>query len=126
MMEHKGLQPLFIKVKVCVPFWVLFSMFFFLRKWKTIMKNYSLSYMMKHTIQTYALPNVSNFCFCFYSKPLNADKDSSLVTLCYGLSVLGRRALGTASHHMARYSSLLFQNRSPRIWLYLFPSPILI
>ncbi|ETE72938.1 Pecanex-like protein 1, partial [Ophiophagus hannah] len=37
----------------------------------------------------------------YYVKPLNADKDSSLVTLCYGLSVLGRRALGTASHHMA-------------------------
>uniref|UniRef100_A0A2K6F3P3 Pecanex-like protein n=1 Tax=Propithecus coquereli TaxID=379532 RepID=A0A2K6F3P3_PROCO len=28
-------------------------------------------------------------------------RDSSLVTLCYGLCVLGRRALGTASHHMS-------------------------
>uniref|UniRef100_A0A8B9CC10 Pecanex-like protein n=1 Tax=Anser brachyrhynchus TaxID=132585 RepID=A0A8B9CC10_9AVES len=27
--------------------------------------------------------------------------DSPLVTLCYGLCVLGRRALGTASHHMS-------------------------
>nr|XP_060476179.1 pecanex-like protein 1 isoform X5 [Panthera onca] len=37
----------------------------------------------------------------YYVKPLDVDKDSSLVTLCYGLCVLGRRALGTASHHMS-------------------------
>ncbi|OCT68603.1 hypothetical protein XELAEV_1803989725mg, partial [Xenopus laevis] len=33
--------------------------------------------------------------------PLDAEKDSPLVTLCYGLCILGRRALGTASHHMS-------------------------
>ncbi|KAH0620677.1 hypothetical protein JD844_021355 [Phrynosoma platyrhinos] len=43
------------------------------------------------------LAGISRESFC----PLNADKDSSLVTLCYGLCVLGRRALGTASHHMS-------------------------
>ncbi|XP_077178761.1 pecanex-like protein 1 isoform X1 [Paroedura picta] len=41
------------------------------------------------------------YCCSRREKPLNADKDSSLVTLCYGLCVLGRRALGTASHHMS-------------------------
>ena len=42
-------------------------------------------------------------------KPLDVDKDSSLVTLCYGLCVLGRRALGTASHHMSRYRHFCLQ-----------------
>ncbi|XP_063145910.1 pecanex-like protein 1 isoform X2 [Candoia aspera] len=45
--------------------------------------------------------NWVEYCCSQREKPLSADKDSSLVTLCYGLSVLGRRALGTASHHMA-------------------------
>uniref|UniRef100_A0A8D2IQ25 Pecanex-like protein n=1 Tax=Varanus komodoensis TaxID=61221 RepID=A0A8D2IQ25_VARKO len=35
------------------------------------------------------------------SRREKVNKDSSLVTLCYGLCVLGRRALGTASHHMS-------------------------
>lgn len=42
------------------------------------------------------------YCSSRRAKPLDVDKDSSLVTLCYGLCVLGRRALGTASHHMSR------------------------
>ncbi|XP_021034822.1 pecanex-like protein 1 isoform X5 [Mus caroli] len=41
------------------------------------------------------------YCSSRRAKPLDVDKDSSLVTLCYGLCVLGRRALGTASHHMS-------------------------
>nr|XP_056707004.1 pecanex-like protein 1 [Euleptes europaea] len=45
--------------------------------------------------------NWIEYCCSQREKPLNADKDSSLVTLCYGLCVLGRRALGTASHHMS-------------------------
>ncbi|XP_048340013.1 pecanex-like protein 1 isoform X3 [Sphaerodactylus townsendi] len=45
--------------------------------------------------------NWIEYCSSQREKPLNADKDSSLVTLCYGLCVLGRRALGTASHHMS-------------------------
>uniref|UniRef100_A0A8D0GDB4 Pecanex-like protein n=1 Tax=Sphenodon punctatus TaxID=8508 RepID=A0A8D0GDB4_SPHPU len=45
--------------------------------------------------------NWIEYCSSRREKPLDADKDSSLVTLCYGLCVLGRRALGTASHHMS-------------------------
>ncbi|XP_041121336.1 pecanex-like protein 1 isoform X3 [Polyodon spathula] len=41
------------------------------------------------------------YCASRRVKPLNSDKDSAVVTLCYGLCVLGRRALGTASHHMS-------------------------
>ncbi|KAM6956226.1 pecanex-like protein 2 [Aplochiton taeniatus] len=33
--------------------------------------------------------------------PVDSDEDSALVTLCYALSVLGRRSLGTASHNMS-------------------------
>uniref|UniRef100_A0A4W4E8H4 Pecanex-like protein n=1 Tax=Electrophorus electricus TaxID=8005 RepID=A0A4W4E8H4_ELEEL len=35
------------------------------------------------------------------SKMDECDEDSALVTLCFALSVLGRRALGTASHNMS-------------------------
>uniref|UniRef100_A0A8D2IX46 Pecanex-like protein n=1 Tax=Varanus komodoensis TaxID=61221 RepID=A0A8D2IX46_VARKO len=45
--------------------------------------------------------NWIEYCCSRREKSLNSDKDSSLVTLCYGLCVLGRRALGTASHHMS-------------------------
>uniref|UniRef100_A0A674CW00 Pecanex-like protein n=1 Tax=Salmo trutta TaxID=8032 RepID=A0A674CW00_SALTR len=33
--------------------------------------------------------------------PVDCDEDSPLITLCYALSVLGRRSLGTASHNMS-------------------------
>nr|XP_019589014.1 PREDICTED: pecanex-like protein 1 isoform X4 [Rhinolophus sinicus] len=45
--------------------------------------------------------NWIEYCSSRRAKPLDVDKESSLVTLCYGLCVLGRRALGTASHHMS-------------------------
>ncbi|KAG8449488.1 hypothetical protein GDO86_016218 [Hymenochirus boettgeri] len=45
--------------------------------------------------------NWIKYCCSRREKPLEAEKDSSLVTLCYGLCILGRRALGTASHHMS-------------------------
>ncbi|XP_062973677.1 pecanex-like protein 1 isoform X2 [Elgaria multicarinata webbii] len=45
--------------------------------------------------------NWIEYCCSRREKSLNSDKDSSVVTLCYGLCVLGRRALGTASHHMS-------------------------
>ena len=32
---------------------------------------------------------------------VDSNKEADLVTLCYGLSLLGRRALGTASHYAA-------------------------
>lgn len=38
----------------------------------------------------------------FAPQPLDCEKDSPLVLLCFGLCVLGRRALGTAAHHMSR------------------------
>ncbi|XP_058651540.1 pecanex-like protein 1 isoform X1 [Onychostoma macrolepis] len=41
------------------------------------------------------------YCNSRREKPLDSEKDSALVLLCYGLCVLGRRALGTASHHMS-------------------------
>uniref|UniRef100_A0A672U4T1 Pecanex-like protein n=1 Tax=Strigops habroptila TaxID=2489341 RepID=A0A672U4T1_STRHB len=51
--------------------------------------------------------NWIEYCCSRREKPLDASKDSPLVTLCYGLCVLGRRALGTASHHMSRYVTCL-------------------
>uniref|UniRef100_A0A803V297 Pecanex-like protein n=1 Tax=Ficedula albicollis TaxID=59894 RepID=A0A803V297_FICAL len=39
--------------------------------------------------------------YCCSRREKVSIKDSPLVTLCYGLCVLGRRALGTASHHMS-------------------------
>nr|XP_033807906.1 LOW QUALITY PROTEIN: pecanex-like protein 1 [Geotrypetes seraphini] len=45
--------------------------------------------------------NWIEYCSSRREKRLDAGKDSALVTLCYGLCVLGRRALGTASHHMS-------------------------
>ncbi|XP_029937990.1 pecanex-like protein 1 isoform X5 [Myripristis murdjan] len=41
------------------------------------------------------------YCNSRRAKPLDSEKDSALVLLCYGLCVLGRRALGTAAHHMS-------------------------
>ncbi|XP_032357005.1 LOW QUALITY PROTEIN: pecanex-like protein 1 [Etheostoma spectabile] len=41
------------------------------------------------------------YCNSRRAKPLDSEKDSSLVLLCLGLCVLGRRALGTAAHHMS-------------------------
>ncbi|KAJ7988757.1 hypothetical protein DPEC_G00312530 [Dallia pectoralis] len=41
------------------------------------------------------------YCNSRRAKPLDVEKDSSLVLLCFGLCVLGRRALGTAAHHMS-------------------------
>ncbi|XP_042292847.1 pecanex-like protein 1 isoform X5 [Thunnus maccoyii] len=41
------------------------------------------------------------YCNSRRAKPLDSEKDSPLVLLCFGLCVLGRRALGTAAHHMS-------------------------
>ncbi|XP_024130628.1 pecanex-like protein 1 [Oryzias melastigma] len=41
------------------------------------------------------------YCNSRRAKPLDCEKDSPLVLLCFGLCVLGRRALGTAAHHMS-------------------------
>ncbi|XP_038640378.1 pecanex-like protein 1 isoform X6 [Scyliorhinus canicula] len=45
--------------------------------------------------------NWIQYCASRREKPLSSDREPALVILCYGLSVLGRRALGTASHHMS-------------------------
>ncbi|KAM6998018.1 pecanex-like protein 2 isoform 2-T2 [Tautogolabrus adspersus] len=41
------------------------------------------------------------YCAGKMETPVDSDEDSTLVTLCYALSVLGRRSLGTASHNMS-------------------------
>ncbi|XP_076598934.1 pecanex-like protein 2 isoform X2 [Chaetodon auriga] len=41
------------------------------------------------------------YCAGKMETPVDSDEDSPLVTLCYALSVLGRRSLGTASHNMS-------------------------
>ncbi|XP_071961858.1 pecanex-like protein 1 isoform X2 [Antedon mediterranea] len=43
-------------------------------------------------------------CASRRQQPINCDKDSHLVSLCFGMCVLGRRALGTASHHLSASS----------------------
>ncbi|XP_055014030.1 pecanex-like protein 1 isoform X2 [Boleophthalmus pectinirostris] len=49
------------------------------------------------------------YCNSRRTKPLECEKDSALVLLCFGLCVLGRRALGTAAHHMSsNLESFLF------------------
>ncbi|XP_051733095.1 pecanex-like protein 3 isoform X2 [Ctenopharyngodon idella] len=41
------------------------------------------------------------YCNSRRETPVESEKDSPLVTLCFGLCILGRRALGTASHSMS-------------------------
>ncbi|XP_053700962.1 pecanex-like protein 1 [Synchiropus splendidus] len=41
------------------------------------------------------------YCNSQRAQPLDCGRDSALVLLCFGLCVLGRRALGTAAHHMS-------------------------
>ncbi|XP_060727546.1 pecanex-like protein 1 isoform X2 [Tachysurus vachellii] len=41
------------------------------------------------------------YCSTQRQKPFESEKDSALVSLCFGLCVLGRRALGTAAHQMS-------------------------
>uniref|UniRef100_A0A8C3SWZ0 Pecanex-like protein n=1 Tax=Chelydra serpentina TaxID=8475 RepID=A0A8C3SWZ0_CHESE len=41
------------------------------------------------------------YCAGRRDKPMDKEWDSPLVTLCFGLCILGRRALGTASHSLS-------------------------
>uniref|UniRef100_A0A8B9HU42 Pecanex-like protein n=1 Tax=Astyanax mexicanus TaxID=7994 RepID=A0A8B9HU42_ASTMX len=41
------------------------------------------------------------YCNSRRQTPVDSERDSPLVTLCFGLCILGRRALGTASHSMS-------------------------
>ncbi|MGH0151046.1 UNVERIFIED_CONTAM: hypothetical protein FKN15_053419 [Acipenser sinensis] len=46
-------------------------------------------------------------CVCVF-QPVNVERDSPMVTLCFGLCILGRRALGTASHSMSARDEWVF------------------
>ncbi len=48
---------------------------------------------------------MSHFVFCIQN--VDSSRDSTLVSLCFGLSMLGRRALGTAAHNNASARSAL-------------------
>ncbi|XP_062852395.1 pecanex-like protein 2 [Trichomycterus rosablanca] len=49
------------------------------------------------------------YCVSKMDEPVECGEDSPLVTLCFALSVLGRRCLGTASHNMSNsLESFLF------------------
>nr|XP_015218005.1 PREDICTED: pecanex-like protein 2 isoform X2 [Lepisosteus oculatus] len=41
------------------------------------------------------------YCSSKLEEPVDSEEDSPLVTLCFALSVLGRRSLGSASHNMS-------------------------
>ncbi|GAA6108832.1 pecanex-like protein 3 isoform X2 [Tachysurus ichikawai] len=41
------------------------------------------------------------YCNSRRQKPVDSERESPLVMLCFGLCILGRRALGTASHSMS-------------------------
>ncbi|XP_033735638.1 pecanex-like protein 1 [Pecten maximus] len=49
-----------------------------------------------------------NYCVSRRDKSLDSAKDSMLVSLCFALSLLGRRALGTATHNTASSSMDFF------------------
>ncbi|OWF38383.1 pecanex-like protein 1 [Mizuhopecten yessoensis] len=49
-----------------------------------------------------------NYCVSRRDKSLDTAKDSMLVSLCFALSLLGRRALGTATHNTASSSMDFF------------------
>lgn len=40
-----------------------------------------------------------SYCFGFCLQPIDKSLDSSLISLCLALSLIGRRTLGTASHN---------------------------
>ncbi|MGH0174278.1 UNVERIFIED_CONTAM: hypothetical protein FKN15_008586 [Acipenser sinensis] len=48
------------------------------------------------------------YCNSRRQAPVNVERDSPMVTLCFGLCILGRRALGTASHSMSARDEWVF------------------
>ncbi|KAL3873552.1 hypothetical protein ACJMK2_036651 [Sinanodonta woodiana] len=52
--------------------------------------------------------NWIQYCASRRGKSMECTKDSPLVSLCFGLSLLGRRALGTAAHNSASASVEFF------------------
>ncbi|TSK22577.1 Pecanex-like protein 2 [Bagarius yarrelli] len=66
---------------------------------KYVLQSYSISENNAATmLQLYDLRKL---LITYYLKPVECDEDSWLVTLCFALSVLGRRSFGTASHNMS-------------------------
>ncbi|MBN3309285.1 PCX2 protein, partial [Amia calva] len=48
------------------------------------------------------------YCISKQDEPINSDEDSPVITLCFALSVLGRRSLGTASHNLSSSIPFLY------------------
>ncbi|TSL04320.1 Pecanex-like protein 3 [Bagarius yarrelli] len=70
---------------------------FEVREPRTLPRSFFCKISLKHT-----------FCLKFYKikvgtflMPVDSERESPLVMLCFGLCILGRRALGTASHSMS-------------------------
>ncbi|XP_048475671.1 pecanex-like protein 3 isoform X5 [Rhincodon typus] len=73
--------------------------------------NHNIDEDYDHRMQGISLASFCNvyldwiqYCTSRRDKSVENDRNSHLVTLCFGLCVLGRRALGTASHSMSTSS----------------------
>ncbi|XP_041035820.1 pecanex-like protein 3 isoform X2 [Carcharodon carcharias] len=70
--------------------------------------NHNIDEDYDHRMQGISLASFCNiyldwiqYCASRRDKSVESDRNSHLVTLCFGLCILGRRALGTASHSMS-------------------------
>uniref|UniRef100_UPI00398EB6B0 pecanex-like protein 3 n=1 Tax=Pristiophorus japonicus TaxID=55135 RepID=UPI00398EB6B0 len=70
--------------------------------------NHNIDEDYDHRLQGVSLASFCNvyldwiqYCASRRDKSVESDRNSHLVTLCFGLCILGRRALGTASHSMS-------------------------
>ncbi|XP_059497647.1 pecanex-like protein 3 isoform X2 [Stegostoma tigrinum] len=73
--------------------------------------NHNIDEDYDHRMQGISLASFCNvylewiqYCASRKDKSVENDRNSHLVTLCFGLCILGRRALGTASHSMSASS----------------------
>ncbi|XP_072102062.1 pecanex-like protein 3 isoform X1 [Mobula birostris] len=73
--------------------------------------NHNIDEDYDHRMQGISLASFCNvyldwiqYCAGQRDKPVESDRDSRLVALCFGLCILGRRALGTASHSLSASS----------------------
>ncbi|XP_060711807.1 pecanex-like protein 3 isoform X3 [Hemiscyllium ocellatum] len=73
--------------------------------------NHNIDDDYDHRMQGISLASFCNvyldwiqYCASRRDKSVESDRTSHLVTLCFGLCILGRRALGTASHSMSASS----------------------
>ncbi|XP_051900937.1 pecanex-like protein 3 [Pristis pectinata] len=70
--------------------------------------NHNIDEDYDHRMQGISLASFCNvyldwiqYCASQRDKPVESDRESRLITLCFGLCILGRRALGTASHSLS-------------------------